>query len=217
MPRNSTLGFSLAFLLAATVSLAGSFFTYPWLHDVFTPLATLCILCIALFNWRSFKKTYALWICFGLFFSLLGDIALLRPAQYFLAGLAAFLLAHVSYLIAFTRGMKFPARISIWLAYLVIAAVLYDVLLPGLASGLKLPVAVYAILVTLMAGQAMGRYAVLRSRPSWLAAIGALLFLLSDTLLSIDRFRSPLPLAPLFILVPYFMGQWLIAVSTHEL
>jgi uncharacterized membrane protein YhhN len=67
-----------------------------------------------------------------------------------------------------------------------------------------------------MAGQGMGRYLVLRCRAAHFAAIGALLFMFSDALLSIDRFRAPLPRASLFILVPYFLGQWLIALSTCD-
>jgi uncharacterized membrane protein YhhN len=216
MRRNSTLILSFFFLLAAVFSLLGNFFTHPWLHDVFTPFATICILCIALFNWRRFKESCAFWICTGLFFSLLGDIALLRPTQHFLPGLVAFLVAHIAYLIAFTCNAKFPARFSIWLAYIVVAAMLYYVLLPGLPRALKLPVAAYAILLASMAGQAMGRYSVRRTRPTLLAAIGALLFLLSDTLLSLDRFSSALPYASLLILAPYFVGQWLIALSTAE-
>jgi uncharacterized membrane protein YhhN len=82
---------------------------------------------------------------------------------------------------------------------------------------LKLPVAVYAILLASMAGQAMGRYFVLHSTAAELAAIGALLFMLSDALLSIDRFRVQLPRALLLILIPFFLGPWLIALSTCEL
>jgi uncharacterized membrane protein YhhN len=40
--------------------------------------------------------------------------------------------------------------------------------------------------------------------------------MLSDALLSIDRFRAPLPLASTLILVPYFLGQWLMTLSTCD-
>jgi uncharacterized membrane protein YhhN len=217
MRRNCTIILSLVFLLAALSSVAGSFYANPRLHDLFTPLATTCILALAASNWLAFENSYALWITIGLFFSLLGDSALLRPAQYFLPGLVAFLFAHIAYLMAFTRDAKFPARLSIWLLYLLIAAALYLFLFPGLPAALKLPVVVYALVLASMAAQAMGRHFVLHSRPARLAAIGALFFMLSDALLSIDRFRAPLPRASLLILVPYFLGQGLIARSTSEL
>jgi uncharacterized membrane protein YhhN len=217
MRRNLAIVLSLVFLLAAACSVAGNFSAHPWLHDLFTPLATILILALAVLNWLAFKKSYALAISIGLFCSLLGDVALLRPAQYFLPGLIAFLFTHIAYLVAFTRDRKFPARLSIWLLYLFIAAILYVFLFPGLPSALTLPVAVYAVVLASMAGQAMGRYLILHSRAAELAAIGALLFMLSDVLLSIDRFRASLPRASLLILVPYFLGQWLIALSSCEL
>jgi uncharacterized membrane protein YhhN len=216
MRRNSTIVFSIVFLLAAVSSVAGTLSEHFWLHDLFTPLATICILALAVSNWRAFSKSYALWISVGLFFSLLGDIALLRAEEYFLPGLVAFLFAHVAYLIAFTRDTKFPARLSVWFLYLFVAAILYLFLFPSLPVALKLPVAVYAILLTSMAGQAMGRYLVVRLRVAKLAANGALLFMLSDVFLAIDRFRAPLPRVSLLILVPYFLGQWLMALSTSE-
>jgi uncharacterized membrane protein YhhN len=192
MCRNSTiiLSLSLVFLLAAVFSVAGSFSAHFWLYDGFTPLATILILALTLWNWLTFKQNDALWISVGLFFSLIGDIALLRPAQYFLPCLVAFLFAHIAYLIVFTRDT------------LLVAATLYLVLFPGLRGVLKLPVAVYAMLLASMAGQAMGRSLVLHSRAARLPAIGALLFMLSDTLLSIDRFRAPLPRASLLLVVP---------------
>lgn len=216
MRRNSALILGLMFLLAAVLSVAGSFYANTWLHDLFMPLATSCILALALSSWLAFKTNYALWIAIGLFFSLLGDIALLRPAQYFLPGLVSFLFAHVSYLVAFTRDTRFPARLSIWFFYLGVAAALYLFLLPGLPAALQLPVAVYSILLLSMAGQAMGRYFVRHSLSARLAALGALLFMLSDMLLSIDQFHAPLPGASLFILAPYFLGQGLIALSTSQ-
>lgn len=214
MRRNSTILLSLAFLLAAGFSVAGSFSAHLWVHDLCTPLATMLLLLLAVTNVRVFKKHYALWISVGLLFSLLGDIALLRPAQYFLLGLTAFLFAHIAYLLAFTRDTKFPARLNVWFLYLCVAAALYLFLFAGLTGPLKLPVAAYAILLASMAGQAMGRCLAWRSRAARLAAIGALLFMLSDALLSIDRFRAPLPWGSLLVLVPYFLGQWLIARST---
>jgi len=67
-----------------------------------------------------------------------------------------------------------------------------------------------------MAAQAMGRSFLLRTSAARFAAIGALLFVLSDGLLALNRFYAPLRLAPLLILVPYYTGQWLIASSTDQ-
>jgi hypothetical protein len=62
-----------------------------------------------------------------------------------------------------------------------------------------------------MGAQATGRALQRRDRASAAVAAGAVLFMLSDTLLALDRFVAPLPLAPLAILGSYFAAQLLIA------
>ena len=56
---------SIVFLLAAVSSVAGILSEHFWLHDLFTPLAIICILALAVSNWRAFRKSYALWISIG--------------------------------------------------------------------------------------------------------------------------------------------------------
>ena len=160
------------------------------------------------------RSSYAQWIAVGLVFSFLGDVLLIWPGQYFLPGLAAFLLTHTAYLIAFTRDCRFPARLSVWLAYLFVAAAFYLVLFPTLPRGLRMPVLIYSALLATMAGQAMGSFFELKTPFSLRAAAGALLFLLSDLLLAFDRFHRPLLYSTILILTPYYLGQWLIASST---
>jgi alkylglycerol monooxygenase len=151
-----------------------------------------------------------------LIFSLSGDIWLIWGARYFLFGLAAFLCAHIAYLIAFTRSVKFPARPIVWLLYLAIGAALYMILSPKLFAALKLPVALYTFFLASMAAQAMGRFLTLRTPFARLAAIGAAFFLLSDTLLAINEFYTPLPFSVLSVLGSYYLAQWLIASSTFQ-
>jgi uncharacterized membrane protein YhhN len=171
---------------------------------------------MALSNWRARRNAYALWIVIGLLFSLCGDVALIWPSRYFVAGLVAFLFTHITYLVAFTRDTKFLARPFIWIIYVVIAATFYALLFPNLPSNLRLPVAVYAILLSSMAAQAMIRSLFIKTSASCRAAVGAIFFMLSDLLLSFDRFHTALLLAPVLILVPYYAGQWLIASSTSD-
>ena len=57
MRGNSTLILSLVFLLAAVFSVTGNLSARPWLHGLFTPLATMCILALASFQLARVKKT----------------------------------------------------------------------------------------------------------------------------------------------------------------
>jgi uncharacterized membrane protein YhhN len=203
--------------MAVALVLAGHFLPNPWLVYISKPLATILILSIAFANWFSRRDSYSLWITTGLLCSLLGDVFLLRPSlSFFLAGLVAFLLAHTAYLIAFTRDAKFPARSSIWLIYVAVVAAINAFLYPNLPLRLRLPVIVYSLLLTSMAAQAMGRALLLKTTPSYRAAIGAIFFILSDSLLAFDRFHTLILLAPVLILILYYIAQWFIARSTDS-
>ncbi len=45
---------------------------------------------------------------------------------------------------------------------------------------------------------------------AWAVAVGAMVFMLSDALIAVDRFVLPLPLAPLWVLSSYYLAQFLI-------
>ena len=215
MNRTSTRILGILICCAVVQTLLGHLFHSAWLVYIFKPFATILIFGIALANWISQKQKYAMWICVGLVFSLAGDVLLLWPEKMFVAGLGAFLFAHLAYLAAFTRGTKFPASWAVLGFYLAIAAAMYFALNARLPAELKLPVVLYAFAVATMAAQAMGRYLQLQSGAARLAAAGGIFFMLSDGLLAIDRFWARIPYAAVVILVPYYLAQVLIALSTQ--
>jgi alkylglycerol monooxygenase len=88
-----------------------------------------------------------------------------------------------------------------------LAAVLWT---GGLPAALRLPVAAYVVVIALMAAQAIGRARTLGGTPAWTVAAGAALFMVSDSLLAINRFVTPLPLAQLGVLGTYYAAQCLI-------
>jgi len=214
MTRNSTtlVGFAIA---AALLAIAGSLANNFYLIVLFKPLSTLLILALAVHFWRRAKQSFAFWILVGLFFSLAGDVFLMWPDRFFVLGLAAFLFAHLVYIHAFTCDAKFPANWLVWLVFLAIAAANFFLLRSNLPASLAIPVAVYAIALSTMTAQAIGRFLFLRTSAAKLAAIGAAFFLVSDTLLAWDRFLFPLPFSAILILVPYYAAQLLIALSTR--
>ena len=144
----------------------------------------------------------------GLGLSLVGDVALMFP-QGFLAGLVAFLLAHLAYLVAFTRGgVRLAARPGPFIAYTLLAALILAVLWPGVPAGLRAPVVAYVLCLAAMAAQAAVRWQVLRggvdAALAQRAALGGLLFLCSDALLAFNRFHTPLPASALWVLATYW-------------
>jgi sterol desaturase/sphingolipid hydroxylase (fatty acid hydroxylase superfamily)/uncharacterized membrane protein YhhN len=166
----------------------------------------------ATWAWRAGASA---WLVGALLASMAGDVALMFPGG-FLAGLGSFLLAHLMYLMLFSRTVGrravgwLPRRGPLlWVAAygLAMGAVLW----PHLPAGLRVPVAVYVAVICLMGAQALGRASVLRDGAARTVAAGAVLFMTSDTLLAVNRFVAPLPLAALWVLSTYFAGQLLIA------
>ena len=132
-------------------------------------------------------------------FSLVGDVFLMLPKNYFLPGLASFLVAHVFYIIGLNQ--TFPP-IGPWLLVLgVILALGWVWMNRRLMRSLKaaghtrlhLVVMFYSAMIGLMALSAL----LTCFRPEWpllaalLASAGAILFCLSDAHLAWNRFIRP--------------------------
>jgi alkylglycerol monooxygenase len=145
-------------------------------------------------------------------FSLAGDLALLWPDTLFILGLGFFLVAHVFYIAMLRQGQAwFPSRKAL-VAVLAVGAVMYALIWPGLTDPvLKIAVAMYVSVIALMAAQAIGRATVLGDAGSRWVAMGACIFMVSDSCIAINKFLVPVPLAPLWILATYYTAQLLIA------
>lgn len=176
------------------------------------PLTTLLIAGIALAaNPASIPYQHWLLLAFGLSFA--GDICLMFPGQrWFAAGLAAFLLGHLAFTAAFLHGVG-QAALPGWLALVVLyAGALLWILLPR-SGALKLPVLLYCLVLAAMVFAAAGRYESLGTGKALSALCGALLFMLSDSLLGIRQFVRRYRHAQALILSTYWMALGLIAWS----
>lgn len=183
-----------------------------WLVYVTKPATTTLILAIALVAPQPVSTFYQVAIVAGLLFSLAGDIFLMLPQDRFVAGLVSFLLAHGCYIAAFGSQLRWPL-LSLWGLPVVIFAIgIYRLLTPNLGK-LRLPVLVYMSVIALMAWLAITLF--VQQGASWTvwAAIGAVLFVISDSALAFNRFRKPFWSAQLIVLGTYYVAQWLIARS----
>jgi len=177
------------------------------------PLTTVLIIAVAAMAPVPVPAAYKTFILAGLAFSLLGDIALALSEKWFQAGIAAFLVAQVLYIMAFKPGPGHPVSTFLFLPLILYGLLMYFLLRPGLGP-LKLPVFVYVAAITIMAGFAAGRYVDLGGAKPLLAFAGAILFLISDSVLAYDRFAKRIgPAAQIVILGTYFPAQLLIALS----
>ena len=183
-----------------------------WQVYAFKPLATLLILALAL-SLSPARPDYQWAIAAGLVLSTAGDVFLMLPRDRFVAGLASFLLAHLCYLRAFSIEVPFGAGLLLWLPFFAAGGMVVALVWPGLKPALRGPVVVYVIVIAAMAGQATGRWYAAGSAVALAAAVGAGLFVVSDAVLAIDRFRWPFRAARAVTLATYWAAQLLIAIS----
>jgi len=179
----------------------------------FKPLTTALIGGLAVLPAPAFGGRYGWAVLTGLLFSLAGDVFLMLPKDRFREGLAAFLLAHLCYLFAFTSDTSFLAAYWPFSCWLILGAALLRFLWPGIPPGLRAPVVVYVLILLCMAAQANTRAIRLPGPSSLLASAGATLFVVSDGLLALDRFRTRFRSARALVQITYFVAQWLIAAS----
>jgi uncharacterized membrane protein YhhN len=146
---------------------------------------------------------------------LAGDVFLMLPSDRFVAGLVAFLIAHLFYIAAFVSEIS----ALIWwplVPVIIYGIVIYTILAPSLGK-LRLPVLAYIVVIMIMAWLAWERWSQTGQSGALLASVGAVSFVISDTILALNRFRGAFKPARALNLTTYFAAQWLIASSVGAL
>lgn len=161
----------------------------------------------------SYLRRMVLW---ALLFSTLGDVLLMFPgAIFFLLGLGAFLLAHICYVIAFSSISSVKngfLRQNIWwlIPFLAFPILLLSFLWEGIPIAMRLPVAVYAGVISLMALSVVNLKGNLANATFWTLLAGAVWFLISDSLIAIGKFGQAFEGVRLAVMGTYILGQYLL-------
>ncbi len=160
------------------------------------------------------------WFVGALAFCLAGDVLLMLPGDLFVPGLAAFLVAHGLYIVGFLQppsppgvppfafsatGLAVVAGVAV--AYAVVpATLLFRALRRDGHRSLLAPVAVYLVAILTMA--------VIAANVGVPAAlVGAVLFVVSDTLLALHRFVRPTRHGDVAVHITYHLAQGLLVLS----
>ncbi len=163
----------------------------------------------------ALRSGYGRFVFLGLVFSWMGDTLLIGKTQaFFLAGLAAFLLAHAAYIAAFVvKGINARWAMAAAVPIALLAVIVSAWLAPNLSPTLVLPVRIYTALISLMVIAAIGT----RGRDaSILILVGALLFFMSD--LSVAALRLVQTEFPTYVwgLPLYYAAQVCLAISASQ-
>jgi uncharacterized membrane protein YhhN len=163
------------------------------------------------------------WFGLGILLSLAGDVLLLLPNEkrWFPFGLGAFLLAHIAYIV----GLNLPpaplntVTLGVALFVTVTAFPLINRVVRSLPKkGLRRlvePVRYYAATISLMLFSALMTLFRIDWRliPACLTSLGALSFIISDLVLSWNKFVKPIRRGRLLLMVTYHLGQILLVVG----
>jgi uncharacterized membrane protein YhhN len=188
------------------------------LHLIAKPLLIPILLLLLAATKTAVPRKHLLLI--GLFFSWLGDMFLLFESSYklfFIFGLVCFLITHIFYIIYFLKIQ--PAAVSLLkkqpLLFLLVIGYgvsLVYFLYPHL-NELKIPVMVYAAVICIMLLCSLHIFLKVNKPANALYLSGAAFFVLSDSLLAIDKFYQPFVYAGLCIMLTYCAAQFFIVTG----
>ena len=166
------------------------------------------------------------WLLFALLFSWIGDCILLfadKGELYFIFGLVAFLIAHVLLIVLFTTQKS--ERVSFkkplfWIGFICTTTYLAGMLsflLPSINDNLKLPIIGYALTITIMLKTALKGTFDWNGDSKYIVLLGAFFFVTSDSILAINKFHSPIPMATFWIMLTYLVAQFSITYGILKL
>ena len=161
----------------------------------------------------------------ALLFSWIGDVILLFAdigEIYFILGLVSFLIAHITYCVLFNKQITGEIQINkplFGIGSLVIAFYLVGmiyVLMPSLGD-LKIPVIVYAAVISTMLLFAFNGYLIWQKNGALYIFLGAAVFVVSDSILAVNKFHTAIQKSSFFIMLTYLLAQYLIVIGVLKL
>jgi uncharacterized membrane protein YhhN len=192
------VGFSLLYIALPGLIPSG----LRWLFKII-PIALLLQLALT----RTHGRVRTL-LALGLVLSGIGDV-LLAMSGLFVQGLVAFLLAQVTYTVLFLTQFRWQTTRLPWAALIVIYGAVCTLVIVPAAGDMMVPVTAYMIAISVMAIAAGFR----NDQHFLWVAIGALIFMISDTLIAVNRFVSPFEYSGIAVMTSYYMAQLLICVG----
>ncbi|KRD58155.1 hypothetical protein ASE40_17605 [Flavobacterium sp. Root935] len=191
--------------------------------DLFLKPILIPIIGFGVYFFRKFPTKNTL--LSALVFSWIGDVILLFTDLgeiYFILGLVSFLTAHIIYCILFNKLNKIRKKQnrslfifgSILIALYLIGMVSF--LMPFLGD-LKIPVTIYASIISIMLLFAFNGFLVWEKPGNLLVFLGAFFFIISDSILAINKFYAPIPKSSFFIMLTYLLAQYLIVIGILKL
>jgi len=210
--------FAILFAVLLANEITAGFYRdfYEWWYWVSKPMLLGSILVYFVYQARNFPHPLRRWLLVGFFFSWMGDIFLMfqKDETYFLLGLAAFLLAHVAYILAFRLWVYDNLEIPLlkrhpWMVFVLMlyGYGFFNILEPGLGQ-MKVPVIAYMAVILIMVIMALNRQKKVSRQGFFWVITGALFFMLSDSILAYNKFLESIAYSGVWIMLTYGVAQF---------
>ncbi len=205
MTRNETT----FYFVLGIINISSSMLNIEWLNYVSKPLLMISLF---FFYFKIVKQnigTSDKIMLVSLIFSCLGDTFLMfqgKNPQFFLLGLGSFLVAQVAY-----SGIFKPSGTTNYnkrFPFIIYGFLFVLILTNKIPKGFMIPISAYAPAIMWMGITAAERQTNIKSYSFVL--IGAILFIISDSLIAINKFAFSIPLSDLWVMSTYIAAQYLI-------
>jgi uncharacterized membrane protein YhhN len=203
--------FSFIFIILLALEIAtSSFDSIAYLNYIAKPALLVSLI---LFFWKQglhIESKIKNLIYLALIFSLLGDILLMfvnLSANYFIGGLIAFLTAHVFYVFVFLKQRNPSKKGILFISLMLLYGSLLFYILKDSLGDILIPVVLYMVVILSMATTAFLRQGQVVNNSFILVFIGAILFMISDSILALNKFYQPLPFSNFSIMFTYAFAQ----------
>ena len=197
------------FVLASILDIVGIIFSIPILVYIFKPLIIFSLIFLYVFSLPKRIKWYvmALELCF------FGDVFLMFSGElFFIAGLVSFLIAHVLFVkivISRINKVNFLKGVVSAIPFLAVFTLLIFTLKDSLQEMLY-SVIIYGLTIATFGTVSLIDFLNTKSKRSMLMLLGAIIFMISDSLLAINKFYNPAHIFEVGIMVTYILAQYLI-------
>jgi uncharacterized membrane protein YhhN len=210
--------FLYLFLLVTAGELLSHLLSWPLLHLVCKPALLILLLGYYWASARELALPLSRALVIALVFSWGGDVLLMNEGElFFMLGLASFLMSHVFYMFTFrqfrdedeTEALHGLQKLRFAFPIVLYGTGLVVILLPHLGD-LGTPVMLYALVLTVMVLNALFRFKRTNASSFTMVFAGAILFMISDSLLAINKFLEAIPYSGIWIMSTYIGAQFLI-------
>ena len=205
--------FTILYFLIAAIEILADLANIQWLVYCTKPLLMLSLSAFYVFQRQEKLDWQDKTLLVAFMFSMLGDsFLMIKQENLFVFGLGSFLITHLCYIFIF--GYKYQANFLARIAFLIYAISIIFFLKPHLPEALFLPVLVYSFTIATMGIRAAERKTNAKSYK--FVFLGAILFIISDSLIAIGKFVNPIPADTILVMGTYVFAQYLICVGMLE-